>query len=77
MGLVASVDASPSIRLFYFTFLRAIVRSGFPAVEFAVAEALGFSALGFRVSLFPRMLFPLPIFCPSKLQGSCAEIAKR
>lgn len=59
----------------YFAFLPPIDSAGFPASEFEVAKTFGFSCFGFLASLFPRLLFPLPMVCPSKMQRPVAGMA--
>jgi len=60
----------------YFVFFPPIDKAGLPAREFAVAETFGFSCLGFLASLLPRLLLPLAMVCPSKMQRSDAELAR-
>ena len=68
MNGLGDVEAATNPPKPYFIFLPAIARAGLPAREFAVAEILGFTCLGFLVSLLPRLLLPLDIGLPSILQ---------
>lgn len=56
-------------------FFLAVGIIGFAASEFAVADTFIFSFLGFLDSLFPRLLLPLPMVCPSIEQRSLFGIA--
>ena len=48
----------------YLVFLPALIFSGLPAFELAVAETLALICLGFRASLLPRLLSPFDIGFP-------------